>query len=167
MCGDVQPVAPVQEIQLDNKGGGDHVGADGAQQFYGGGRCAAGGQQVVHQHHFLIPVQRVFLNFDRVGAVFELIGVRDGLARQLVFLAEHGESDSQPQGKRRGNQETTGFDTDQPLRFVGADFICQPVDGRRPGFRMLQQRRDVVKKNARLGKIRHRPYMVFEVHDVS
>ena len=84
---------PFEEGELDDAGGTPHVGADPAQQLDRGLHRPAGRQQVVEHHDPLTGRDRVGLDLDRVGAVFERVFVADRRARQLVLLAYHRESE--------------------------------------------------------------------------
>src|SRR3546814_10366181 len=67
----------------------------------------------------LFPYTTLFRS--RVGAVFEIVGVGQGGARQLALLAHHGEAAAQAIGERGGDQETTRLDADQHVRTMRAD----------------------------------------------
>ena len=63
---------------------------------------------------------RVGLDLDRVAAVFEIVGVGDGRARQLAALAHHDEAAAEAERERRGDEEAARFDADEQIRAVAA-----------------------------------------------
>src|SRR3546814_20626099 len=73
----------------------------------------------------LFPYTTLFRS--RVGAVFEIVGVGQGGARQLALLAHHGEAAAQAIGERGGDQETTRLDADQHVRTMRADQVAQQI----------------------------------------
>ena len=165
---------PSQEGELDDAGRTPDVGADAAQQRDRRVHRPAGRQQVVEHDDALTLRNRIGLDLDRVGAVFERVFVADRGARQLVLLAHHGEAEPEPVGERRGDQEAARFDADQPVRFVARDRFRQRIHRRPPGARVLQQGGDVVKQDAGLREVRDLADMVLErrhahrsVHDAG
>ena len=63
------------------------------------------------------------LHLDRVGAIFQVIGVRDGGAGQFAFFAHHVKAEAESQGERRGDQKSTRFDADKNIRLKGGDGV--------------------------------------------
>ena len=69
----VQPTPAAEEGKLNESSDGRNLRPDLAQQLYAGCHRAAGGQQVIHQHHALSRLDRIGLDFDAIGAVFEVV----------------------------------------------------------------------------------------------
>ena len=124
---------------------------------------AAGGQQVVQQHHALAGLHRIGLHLDPVGAVFQRVVQPDGRARQLARLAQHDEAEAEFQRQRRGDQEAAALDAGQHVGLVRADDVGQARHRRAPGRAVPQQGGDVVEQDARLREIRDAADMVAEV----
>ena len=86
------------------------------------GKGAAGGEQVVDQHHALALLGwGVGLDLDLVGAVLERIGVAHRDAGQLALLAQHHEAGAERHGEWCGQQEAAQFDAGQHVGLVRAD----------------------------------------------
>jgi len=101
----VEVIAAFQEAQLDDTGRGDHVAAALAYQVDRRLHRAAGRDQVVENDHPLTRGNRVLLHLDRVGAVFEVVGIPHGPAGQLALLADHREAVAERVGERRGDEK--------------------------------------------------------------
>ena len=144
-----------------------HVGTELAQQLGRGVHGAAGRQQVVEDDHPLARLEGVGLDLDSVGAVFQIVGVTHGLARQLALLADHHESQAELQGEGCGHQKSPRLDADQDIGLVGRDGLGQALDRGLPALRMYQQGRNVVEQDARLGKVRNGAYVLAEVHGLA
>src|SRR5215813_15081046 len=85
-------VGPAELRQVDDEAGRQHLGAELAQQPDGPLRGAAGRDQVVDQDDALALGDRVLVHLHLVEAVFERIGDRDPLVRQLALLADRHEA---------------------------------------------------------------------------
>src|SRR5260370_41771480 len=68
-----------------------------------GGR-AAGGEKVVADDHALAGLDGVFVDFERVRAVFQGVGDAGGFGRELLWLLERGKSPGQT-GSPGGEQK--------------------------------------------------------------
>ena len=70
-----------------------------------GGDRTAGGQQIVdHQHPAARPDDGIGVDLQGVGAIFEVVGMRKRLARQLSRLANGNQPCVELQGKRGGKR---------------------------------------------------------------
>lgn len=87
-----QAPAPVQKIELDGEANADDVAAELLHELDGGGHGSAGREQVVNNHHALAFFDRVGVNFDRVGSIFEFVGHAGGARGQFFRLADRGRS---------------------------------------------------------------------------
>ena len=71
--------------------------------------CAAGSQQIVEYHHTVGGGKTVFVQFDCVGTVFEIICCFEGFVRQFTFLANRDESYTERIRQRSAEYESAGF----------------------------------------------------------
>src|SRR5262249_52527055 len=84
----VEPVAALQEVQLDEEREADDVALQALDELDRALHRAAGGQEVVDDQDLLAGLDRVAVDLERVRPVFE--GVLDGdrLRRQLAELPD-------------------------------------------------------------------------------
>ena len=87
-----------------------------------------------------------------------------GAAGQLALFAHHRKAAADRVGKGRGDEKAARFDADEQVGLVRADDRGELFDGGLPRPRMREQRRNVVKQDARFREIRDRADVVFEVH---
>ena len=64
----------------------------------GGGERAAGGEHVVDDEDAVPCLEGVLVDLQGVGPVLEVVGHRDGLARQLARLADQADAGSDSLG---------------------------------------------------------------------
>jgi hypothetical protein len=128
--------------------------------------CATRRQDVVDDEDALAPGDGVLVDFERILAVFEIVGLLDCFRGKFSRLADGNESRTKPLGDGRAQDETAAFDSHD-----GVDALIHV--GRRQqrnrGFeadRITQQRGDVVEKNAGLRKVRNVANVLFEVHQL-
>src|SRR3546814_3927631 len=86
------------------------MAARSRHELDGGLRRAAGRNQVVDQQHARAFVNGVGMNFDRIGSIFKIVFLADGLPRQLALLAHRHETKSELMGNRTTENEATRFD---------------------------------------------------------
>src|SRR3954466_15372179 len=65
--------APVQRDQLDQDGDTVHATAELTREVHRRARGSPGGQQVVHDQDALSALDRIAVDLEAVGAVFELV----------------------------------------------------------------------------------------------
>ena len=106
---------------------------------------------------------RVLADLERVGAVFEVVGVADHGAGQLADFADHGKAEAQAQRQGGGEEKAARLDRRQPVGLEGRDALGHLLDRRPPEVRVGQERRDVVEQDAGLGKIGNAPDVPVEV----
>ena len=87
-----QLVGAAQFRKIDDKAGGQHLGAELAQEFDRAFRRAAGRDQVVDQNDALAFRDGILMHLHFVDAVFQRIADGDALERQLAFLADRHEA---------------------------------------------------------------------------
>jgi hypothetical protein len=107
------------------------------------------------------------LNFNGVGALLKLVFVADDIPRELVFLADYGETEAETGRQRHRRQEPLGFDAGQNVGLELANHFRQSTQCHLPGVGMGQQGENVLKKNTRFGEIGNRTDVVVEVYGLS
>src|SRR6266853_1367802 len=163
---DVQPrqlVAALEEIELNDELEADDFAAQLADQLRHRRRSPASGEHVIDNQDATADFDGVAMDLQHVGAVFELIF--DALRRrgELPGLAHGDESGAQRIGHGGGEDKAAGLDADHGVDRLSLGIRTQAVDDAAQPLSVLQQRGDVVKQNARLGKIRHFADQTFQM----
>src|SRR5450759_5077506 len=100
-----EPVAALEEPELDEERQSDDLALESLDQLHrpvdGPTRC----EQVVHDEDLLARLDRVAVDLQRVGSVFERVLDADGLRRQLAELAYGYEAGAQLVGHRGREDE--------------------------------------------------------------
>src|SRR5258707_11172333 len=155
--------AAVEEVQFHDKTQSSNFCAQRLGQLQAGVGGAAGGQQVVHDDYFLAGLDSVFVDLQRVNAVFQLITPLGGFCRQLARLADGNETGVQTIGQGRAKDETASFNGQHGV-YLGVQIVLgKGIDQRGKPHFVFQQGGDVVKENAFLGEVRHLADELLEV----
>ena len=115
---------------------------------------AAGGDQVVDQHHALAFADGVDMDFHLVGAVFQRIGHAHGLVRQLAFLADRHEPGRRLVRHRAAENKAARFDAGDLVDLAARPRLHQFVDRAAERASVAEQGRDVAEHDPGLGIIR-------------
>ena len=83
----VQVVAAIEVGELDDDSNTRDCAARALDELYGGGQRTAGRDEVIDDQDPVTRLNRVYMDFDRVGAVLELVADRGGLVGQFALLA--------------------------------------------------------------------------------
>ena len=97
----------------------------------------------------------VAVNLQSVLAILEVIRNRRRLRRQLVRFAHWHKACAEVICKRRRENKSARFDTHDGIDFHPFVFRSERIDRLAQAGGMFQKRRNVVKINAWLGKVRH------------
>src|SRR4029077_5484658 len=103
------------------------------------------------------------MNFELVTAVFELVGDGDDLPRQLLRLAHGDKSRAEAIGQRRRKNKSARFDSGDDVHMLPGVMLAQPVHQGMKAARILQQRGQIVKENARLWIIGYLANQFFQI----
>ena len=76
---------------------------------------STGGQHVVDDEHVLAGRNRVLVDFEHVGAVFERVFDAFPLGRQFLLLADRDEAVSERVGDRGRDDEPARFDSEHHI----------------------------------------------------
>src|SRR5205807_10596372 len=118
-------------------------------------------QQVVHDDHTLPFLNGIFVYFQRTLAVFELVVGFGSNGWEFPRLPYRDEPGFQAVGQGRTKNKSAGFDAQHQVDFLLQVVLRQSINQRSKSDLVLEQRRDVVKQNSLLGKIRHFPDKLF------
>ena len=105
----------------------------------------------------------VGVDFERIGAVFELVGDGHCFRGQLFWFADGDESGVEAVGESRRENKATRFDSGDDVYFVTVVVLAETVDERVEAAWVLQQSGEVVEKNAGLGVIGNFADQFFEI----
>ena len=105
-------LARVQELELEDAAKAGNGGAGLLNELSGGADGATGGDEVVHEQHLVTGLEGIGMDLDRIGAVFELIGLGNRLARELAGLACGNETGAERDGHGGAHEEPARLGTD-------------------------------------------------------
>ena len=149
--------------QVDDETGGDHIGADLAQELdraFGG---AARRDEVVDQDHLLARLHRVGMHLHLVEPVFQRIGDAHRGVRQLAFLADRHEAGRDLMRHRAAEDEAARLDAGDLVDLRSGPGMHEFVDRTAEGARIRQQRGDVAEQDALLGIVRDGADACFQI----
>src|SRR5690606_17349377 len=95
------------------------------------------------------------MHFDRGVAIFQGIFFRHGAVWQFSFLTNRHESKIQFIGQYGAKNKSTGIYARNEIEALSHVAIDEHVDEHTEAARILQYRRDIAERNARLGPVRH------------
>src|ERR1700682_6114946 len=105
-----QALAPAQVFELDEDLDPAHLPAQLADQANRGGRGAARRQYIIDDQHLLAGLDGVRVKLELIRSVLELVGVADGLPRQLTDFADRDEAGVELDRDRRARDESARLD---------------------------------------------------------
>src|SRR5262245_59228437 len=147
-------LAPVQEIKFHHEGQPGNLCAQRFGQLYAGVGGTAGGQQVVYDNHLLPGLDGIFMDLQRIQAVFQLIAPLDSLRRKFAGFADRNKAGVQTVGQSRTKDETARFDGQDRIDLGVEVMLGKRVDERGKAHLVLEQGGDVVEQDAFLGEVR-------------
>ena len=118
----------MEEGQLDGKRGSFDLSAELLDEPRGCCGSAAGGEQVVADNHALAGLHGVFVNLQRVRAIFQLVRDAGGFGGQFFRLAHRDESGAEPIGERWSKNKPACFDPRDNVNRVVLVVLAQPVN---------------------------------------
>src|SRR5215472_1669967 len=151
----LQLVAPVQEVQLYDKGQPGNVRTQRLRQLGGRRGRSSRGEQVVHDQHALAFLNCVFVDFKTVAAVLEVVFHFHRGRGKLSRLAHWYEAGIQPIRQRRTKDESTRFHPEDQVDLLANVVFRKKIDELRESGFIFQQRGDVVKENSLFREIRY------------
>src|SRR5579859_101306 len=146
----LQFLAALEKSQLDSKGRALDDSSQLLDELYRGGGSASRSQQIVtddHPHAFLYCV---FVNLQRVGAVFKGIRNAGGFCGELFGFADGHKTSPETIGQRGSEDKTSSFDACDYVNPVAVVMLTEAVDERVETLLVFQQRGEIVEENTRL-----------------
>src|SRR5580704_15078996 len=143
----------LQKVEFDREGQSCNVSSELLNQLYRGFHRSAGRQQIVDEDHILAGLNRIEMNFQRIGAVFQVVSHASHGRRQLARLAYRYKSRIETISERRAEDEAASLDAEDEVDIFADVMRGQGINHLREANPVFQQRRDVVKEDARLGEV--------------
>src|SRR5271165_3865561 len=100
-----QPLATLEKVQLDHERASYDRSPKPLRQLDCRMSRTACRQKIVRDQHALAARQRVFVNLERSGSVFEFVALLERTKWQLARLAGDREADAKPVCDRRTDNE--------------------------------------------------------------
>ena len=150
-----EPLPTLEKVKLNGEGQPGDVSPELSHQLHGRFHRPARGQQVVHQDNVLTRLDGVQVNFERVRPILQIVGDAGRRSRQLARLAHRNEAGVQTVGQRGTEDESTRLDSQHQIHILPDIVRSQRVNQLGKSLSVLEQGRDVVEQNPRLGKIRN------------
>src|SRR5262245_10080285 len=116
----LEAVATLEERELDDESDADDHAAEALHELDGRARCTARREDVVEDHDTAAARNRVPVGLKRVGAVLELVGGLDRLARQLPGLARSDEPRVELVRERAAEDESARLGAEHVVRLLRA-----------------------------------------------
>ena len=161
-----QPAAAFEPRQFDHEGAPHDFASQSFDKLACRAARASRGQEVVDDQAPFARFNRIFVDFDAIGAVFKLVLLALDEPGELSLLAGHDHAAVEVMGQRPAGDESPRFDGDHfidgRVAVMGHEFVDRPLEPPR----VLNQGRNVPELNARLREIGDRAYQCFErFHD--
>ena len=159
--------ASVEEVELDGESQADDFSAQLFDELDGGLHGAAGGEEVVDEDDALAGLDGVEMDFEGVGAVFQIVRDASDGGGKLFRLAYGDEAGIEAVSERGTKDEAAGFNAKDEI-----DLLLEVVGGKgvnelgEAGL-VLEDGGDVVEEDAGLGKIRDGAYEALDVINVQ
>jgi GNAT superfamily N-acetyltransferase len=125
---------------------------------------AAGRQEVIHEQHAGAGSHAVDMDLQLGAAVLQVVLKGMRAVRELARFAERDERPFQQQSQRSRKQEPPGFGSRHRIDLLALVMFLHALDRLAKGFRLSQERGNVLEKDARFGKIRDIANVLREVH---
>ena len=148
-----QFIATLEEIKFYGEGDACNFSAKLLYELDGGVHGAAGGQEVVYEEDPLAGLDGVFVDFEGVGAVFEVVALRDDLGGELFGLADGDEAGVEAVGDGGGEDEAAGLGAEDDVDVLPDVVPGEGVNHPRETGAVLEQGGDVVEEDAGLGEV--------------
>ncbi len=91
--------------QVDNERSVSHFTTQTTDQFNGRFDSAAGCQQIVHHQNFVARFDGINVDFQLIGAVFQVVIFTDGFTRQFARFTDRYKANAQTQSYRSAKQK--------------------------------------------------------------
>ena len=152
----------IEEREFDEKAEGAHGAALLFDQFSSSYGRATGGQKIVVDHDVHTGSDAIHMHFHFGTAVLEIVLVAHGLPRQFAFFSDREEWNSQSQGQRHSEKESTAFDPRYGIYTDPAQRFLESFHGCLAQLWIFEQRGYITKEDPRFREIRDRTNAVLE-----
>jgi hypothetical protein len=149
-----EPLAAAQERQLDDEATAHDLPAELLHEVRDRLHGAAGRQHVVVDQDARAFSDQVGVQLERVLAVLERVGGPHGLRRELPGPPGREESRADLVRDRRTEDEAPGLSAENEVRLLPARPVGEPFDRLVQGFRVSEERHDVLEDDAWLWEVR-------------
>src|SRR5580698_1848273 len=140
-----EPFASMEKTQLDQERDLQNLRSQALEQIGGGSGRPASGQEIIHQDYAAAGFDRVGVDGDGVGTVFQIVALLVSAERQLSFLAHRNESALELVSRRRREDKAARVDAHHRVDGAWLEMAYQQVDGAGKQTGIAQDRRDVLK----------------------
>ena len=145
----------LKELKLDQ----EREGANGStaaahQSLRRGGRPTGGYDVVVHKDDVSF-VDGVFMDFDRVRAVFEVIRLRDGAVWEFAPFPNRNEATTEGMRDAAPEDKASGLDSEHLGDAFTHERLYEEVDRKSMKLRVREDRRDILEEDPRLREVRN------------
>src|SRR6266540_4264339 len=114
---------------------------------------AAGGEQIIDDQDFRARFDRVLVHLERRRTVLEVVFDADHVGWELPKLAHRHEPDAEVVGDGGAEDEAPRLHADDDVDVARADALHEPVDSGLERIAVLEERRDVLEEDPRLGEV--------------
>jgi hypothetical protein len=149
----IETLAAFEKVKLDGEGKTGDFTAELLNELDCRFHGAAGGEKIIDEDDTLATLDGVEMDFKAIGAVLEIIGDTGDGRGQLARLANGNEAGVEPIGQRGAEDESAGLNAENEIDFALKIMRGQSVNELREAGLVFEQRGDVVKEDAGLGKI--------------
>jgi hypothetical protein len=118
----------MEECQLDNEKRRADYAPDFLDEIDCRSRCAAGGQQIIDQHHSFAFLNRVDMHVPLGVTVLELVRGADRLEREFAFFSDRNTAMAEILGNGSSEQKAACIDADHFGRIRFLSFVGKVVD---------------------------------------
>src|SRR5688572_79385 len=150
----LQLLAPVQKLQFDQELCFHQDATHFANQRGGGSRRPTGGEQIIDQNNSLSPLDGIDMEFHFGLAVLKSVFRALGFIRQPPFFAKRHKTNSELVRDRGAEKKSARVDSDDLVGLFAPALLEKHVDRGAKKRAVAEDRRDVLKDDPRLRKIR-------------
>lgn len=145
--------AAFQECEFDGEGSAFDPASEFFDQLGCGSGSSPGGEEIIANNDALAGLDGVFVDFERVGAVFESVGNAGGFGGKLFRLAYGHKTRAKAVSQSRGKNEAARFDSGDHVNLVAAVVIAERIDELVKSLLVLEEGGEIIKEDAGLGII--------------
>jgi len=163
----LEAVAAFEEVEFDGEGEAGDFSAELLDELDGGLHGAAGGEQVVDEDDALAALDGVEVNFEDVGAVFEIVSDAGDGRGKLAGLAHGDKAGVEAIGEGGAEDEAARLNAEDQIDLVFDVVRGEHVNELCEAGLVFEDGGNVVKKYPWLGKIgdgAHERFEGFHIH---